>query len=408
MKSVGMVGLVAGLVSVGFVACGNASRDFEASAGAAGEETEAGAAGKLTGSAGSKAGSTGTAGHAPAAGAAGEEPSEGGNNPGGGTGGEAPAAGSGGMAMGGAPAGGAPAAGSGGMAPVDTTPPSVVSIVPANGAKAIKADTKIVVTFSEPVNKTAAQAALTTSAGNLTFDWNADGTVLTATPVTALTYATTAKAYTVQISTGLADLAGNHSTAAFNSTFSLLRQLELKINKPVTGTWTVSTYPEAYQQSGDGSPTIGDSPSNTYSRVILEFDISGLPAGVTAISQATMTAWINLTNPINNNDWGTAFPDLGNLLVDHIYETSITAATTTKTALNAVGTLMTTVAPTSGDKSIAVTSSVQDDYVNRVSRGNRTQYRLQFAKTTDNDGALDIVAVHFAKGLTLDIFYLIP
>jgi hypothetical protein len=80
-----------------------------------------------------------------------------------------------------------------------------------------------------------------------------------------------------------------------------------------------------------------------------------------------------------------------------------------KAALSSVGTLMTAAFPSDfGIKTIDVTAAVANDFTNRVARGNHSMYRLQFAKTTDNDAALDLVAIPFNGTMSIDVVYLIP
>ena len=416
---VGAMLLVGGLcvTSEQLVGCSSAfhscteTRTCAALSGAGGDAGETGDAAGATNAGAGKGGSNDVpGGHSGAAGddsagSAGDDASAGAGSAG------APGLGGAGGAtagIGGATAG---SVGTAGSAPIDTLPPVVNSIVPANGAKGVKADTKIVVTFSEAVDKTAAQAALTTSAGAVAFTWNAQGTELTATPSSPLVYATgaTATSYTVQVSTGLKDLAGNHSVAAFNSSFSTLRQASLKISREVNNTYTVVSTGEVFASSGDASPAIGDGYDNSGFRSFPDFDISALPASLTTIVSASMSIPITLTSPINSSaDWGTPLASLGNLLVDHVFDSPIQATSFSKAALSSVGTLMTSTTPYSGVKTIEVTDAVNDDFANRVARANHSLYRLQFAKLTDNDAALDRVGIPFNQPMTLDIVYLIP
>src|SRR5690606_35522527 len=65
----------------------------------------------------------------------------------------------------------------------DTTPPTVAGTDPANSATNVAANSNILIGFSEPMNKTATQAALSVSptvAG--AFSWNGAGTILTFNP----------------------------------------------------------------------------------------------------------------------------------------------------------------------------------------------------------------------------------
>ncbi len=414
MKSFGCAGLVVGAVCL--LGCGSTARGFDP-ASDAGASGEGGAAtGGSSGGGGSPShggGSAGSVSHGGSSGAVGDESNAGAAAVAGAeSGGGAAGAGAGGAPGAGASAGGAPGAGAnaGGAAAVDTTPPKVLSILPANGAKGITSDAKIVITFSESVDKASAQAALTSSAGNLTYAWNADSTVLTATPVTALPYGAgaTATSFTVQISTGLEDLANNQLSAAFSSSFSTLRQISLKISRPVTGTYVVSDYPSASAVSGDSSPVIGDGFGNEAYRAVPDFDISALPNGITSIASATLSVPISVTNVIAADvPWGSPLTTLGNLNVYHVYDQPITTSTFDKTALSSVGTLMTSAVPTTGTKTISVTASVQDDYNNRAARSNHSMYRLQFPQLTDNDAALDFVGIPFSQNMTIDVVYLI-
>jgi len=411
MKSFGCAGLVLGAVCL--AGCGSTARDFDPSSAAgqsaAGSDNDVGGAGGSVSGAGRNSGTAGSVSHGGnnnssgaggASDAGGAEPSAGASA----VGGAQPGAGAGGVASGGI-------TGMAGAAPVDTTAPKVLSIVPANGAKGVASDAKIVITFSEAVDKASAQAALTTSAGTLSYAWDASSTVLTATPVSALSYATgaTATSYTVQLSTGLKDLANNHSDAAFSSSFSTLRQIALKISRPVTGTYGVTDEPYAGPNTEDSSPVIGDGFGNECHRALPDFDISALPDALTSIVGATMSIPISMTNPIAGDVyWGTPFTTLGNLLVYHVYEQPITSASFNKAALSSVGTLMTSNLLVSGIKTINVLTSLQDDFTNRVARGHHSMYRVQFPTCTDNDAALDLIAIPFNDTMSIDVTYLIP
>lgn len=329
------------------------------------------------------------------------------------TAGDTGAAGDGGAAgeeSGGSDANGG-AAGHAGATTSDTTAPTIVSIVPADGAKGIALDAKIVVTFSEAVDKASAEAALTSSVGNVNVAWNAAGTALTATPATLLSYPTdgSTKSYSVQFGTDLKDSAGNHLAAAFSSSFSTLRQLTAKLSRPVLGLVSVSDYPSIEVAEADASLFIGDTPGNTYDRAFPYFDISSLPAATTTIVSAKMSIPISLRIVgANDVDTGKPFTDLGNLLVEHVYDWPIQFSSLTKPPLSSVGTLMTAATAMTGVSTIEVTAAVMDDFTNRVARGNRSMYRLFFPKTTDNDSLLDSVTIPFNGTVALDITYLVP
>jgi len=89
----------------------------------------------------------------------------------------------------------------------DTIPPQVVSTTPTDGATGVIIGTTIVVVFDEPMDQAATEAAFSTNPGVTgTFSWNGAGDTMTFTPDADLAYTTT---YTVTITTGAMDLAGN-------------------------------------------------------------------------------------------------------------------------------------------------------------------------------------------------------
>jgi hypothetical protein len=104
--------------------------------------------------------------------------------------------------------------------PPDTTPPTVVSVAPANGSTAVPSNSSIVVTFSEPMN-----VALTTTAMQLIppvtctggWAWNQTGTTTTCVPSAPLAYSTL---YTLNIAASASDVAGNTLGAAYSSSFT--------------------------------------------------------------------------------------------------------------------------------------------------------------------------------------------
>ena len=93
------------------------------------------------------------------------------------------------------------------------SPPSVVSVTPANGAYNIGLSTNVAVTFDKPMDKPSTQAAFSLGAAG-TFAWFDGDTRLVFTA--SLAPHTT---YTVSISTGATGTNGQALVAAFSSTF---------------------------------------------------------------------------------------------------------------------------------------------------------------------------------------------
>ena len=135
--------------------------------------------------------------------------------------------------------------GDGDSTTVDTTPPTVVSVSPSADGSDIATNTNISVTFSEAMDPSTINEntiTMSSSAGTLSADGpssrNVAGTVsyanmiATFTPSAGLAFATT---FTVTVTTGVTDLAGNALTAAYVFMFST--GLEPDLTAPtVTGT----------------------------------------------------------------------------------------------------------------------------------------------------------------------------
>jgi methionine-rich copper-binding protein CopC len=110
--------------------------------------------------------------------------------------------------------------------PADTTPPSVVSVTPANNATGVSTMPSIVVTFSEALSATSVSAATVflRNASNAQVStnlvYNATNRTVTLTPVSALA---NSAVYTVVVqggSSGVKDLAGNALAATWTSSFT--------------------------------------------------------------------------------------------------------------------------------------------------------------------------------------------
>ncbi|MEM0449177.1 MAG: fibronectin type III domain-containing protein [Methanomassiliicoccales archaeon] len=102
----------------------------------------------------------------------------------------------------------------------DVYPPHVVSCSPSPGATSVSITTKIRIVFNESMDINSAQSAFSLSgtsnvAGS--FIWEDENRVVTFSPSTTLSYATT---YTVQISVAARDVAGNALSSSYISTFT--------------------------------------------------------------------------------------------------------------------------------------------------------------------------------------------
>ncbi len=100
----------------------------------------------------------------------------------------------------------------------DTTPPTVVSTSPVNGATSVPASAPLRLTFSEPMATAATQSAITLSNSlfSCAWVWSLSDTVATCTPPLGWTAGTV----TVRVGTGARDKAGNFLAAEYRFAFS--------------------------------------------------------------------------------------------------------------------------------------------------------------------------------------------
>ncbi len=98
----------------------------------------------------------------------------------------------------------------------DIIAPYVIASNIENGAQGIDVNSTIIITFSEPMNQTATQAAFSIS-GNITGTFTWDGSNLTFTPDPSLAYL---GYYTVQVTTGALDVQGNQLDTMFAFSFT--------------------------------------------------------------------------------------------------------------------------------------------------------------------------------------------
>ncbi|MFA4837301.1 MAG: Ig-like domain-containing protein, partial [Dehalococcoidia bacterium] len=165
----------------------------------------------------------------------------------------------------------------------DTTPPTVTTTSPANGAPSVAINTPVAVTFSETMNQTSAEGAFSINpAVPGTFSW--EGNIMTFTPGgdsgSHLAYST---AYAVTVGTGAQDLAGNPLASPYNFTFTTANP-PIVINEfmanPTTGTEWIELYNPTADQVNLAGWTIEDNTGSTY----------GSGAGNTSLTGKTIAA----------------------------------------------------------------------------------------------------------------------
>lgn len=316
----------------------------------------------------------------------------------------------------------------------DTEPPTILSVTPANNATGVLKNVNIVITFSERMNQAATQAAYQSSTNGIrpadvTFSWNTEGTVLTINPNVDLDYATgtntsvVALTYTFTVTNTATDIAGNQ-LASQTFSFKTMRDITQTLNATSISGWVRSD--GVVNDLTTCSPMcVGDSgtAANATYRGFLTFDLSGLAPNLDAnnIISATLRAYQVFTNGSPYTDLedcsGAPIVFCSDLLAQHVnYGPSLQDSdfdTNTLRGLAIAGCSFISGCPsTDGYKEANALEAVKEDWANRSSRGNRSQYRLRFARNTDADGLSDIAAFSNAGVATnqnqLVVRYLVP
>jgi hypothetical protein len=297
----------------------------------------------------------------------------------------------------------------------DTTAPTVLSVDPANNAKGVRDDANIVITFSEEMDQAATQAAYQSTdlpASEVTFSWNAEGTVLTIQPNDFLEYAAgedpsiEAVIYTFYVGAAK-DVAGN-SLIPFSSSFSTLKVIVISIY--ATATLDGDCYGSESCDTSSTTFLVGDlatAPTDSGYRSFVSFDLTSIPVGVVT-DEARLII----------NKEGTNFnPDpyaLGSMLLEHVnYGDSLSGEDYDTPVLADLGIYDSASAPATGYLASDVTSAVNDDLANRAVRGSRSQYRLRFPIENNDNNASDYVSFTSSEGPNgfrpfLNIVYYLP
>jgi Bacterial Ig-like domain len=309
----------------------------------------------------------------------------------------------------------------------DTTPPTVVSVSPANGEKGVKSDATIVISFSEKMDRVSTQAGYQSAdlpAGGVTFSWNDESTILTIKPNAPLVYAAgdkpatlVAKSYAFSLTNTAKDASGN-ALAEVSSSFSTLRQLYVEVPSQPTLNGTVSSNGDLGLGSSTGIINVGDDTNKTGARGFVSFDLSAIQSGAIIKDVQLRLNKLNVVNTpyelLDCTPTQVQFcPVFAPLNLEHVsYGPSLEAADYNAGFLSELGFFDTMSTPL-GHVKKDVTAAVSDDLSNRDARGSRSQYRLLFSLQTNKDAKADYVTFNGSNGDLqkapyLFINYLIP
>lgn len=276
----------------------------------------------------------------------------------------------------------------------DTTKPSAVSSAPGTNEMGVARNANISITFSEPMNKAATQAAfsITSPAGFTTgaYSWSADGRTMTFNPQGTFAFG---QPVAWRVTTDAQDLAGNALTQAISRGFYVVRQGTLvleampALDGHITSAGTVST--------GASMLFVGDSVNVPSYRGFLSFDLNALPENLLRVTNASLYVFLHAKNgdPVANLGGAAKLERVsyGNALTASDYD--VQRFTGLFDSVDFISTL------TSGWKvNGQLALGVFADWSDRNSRDHLSQYRVRFPTQYDN-GEADYVQLHSADSI---------
>ncbi len=261
----------------------------------------------------------------------------------------------------------------------DCTAPTIVSTTPADGATGVRKDAKIVIVFSEPMNKSATETAYASTdlpPSAVTFSWDTTGAILTITPKAELAYAmgtdlsTVPKGHSYAVTTTATDASGNRLATALSRTWSTLRRItrDMPIVRDLSGYVfeDASTTSRTGYRTSDGAPIYTSNASDSASRGFLTIDLSSLPEMLVEIERALLKIFQFPDETNNAMD--------GSVIFGQVRFATLTGSTFDLIPFAPAG-MLATVRP-GGWVSLDVTPNIRSDFDQRHTYGTRSQYRL--------------------------------
>jgi hypothetical protein len=287
----------------------------------------------------------------------------------------------------------------------DMTRPTILSASPHDGEKGVTSDTVIVITFSEPMDEPAVRTAYVSSTilpGQVIFNWNTAGTVLTIAPKAPWQYnagndlSLPASTFSYQIGTTATDLAGNALSSPITVTFSTLRRIRAVAT--AQGAFTlIDAAPYNGQVTADPCSAyceIGQSVGPAFSpilRAYAPFPVPAPPQGLYNVESATLSAF-------QGTPQGNPY-SVSSLMVDQIaYDSTPSASTNTAPAIRFLGVFATS--GSNSNPSIDATATLQQAF---AGSGNQIMFRFYFGALPSANSLAEI-----ESNFSLSWIYLIP
>jgi hypothetical protein len=285
--------------------------------------------------------------------------------------------------------------------------PSIIEVLPEDGAVGVASDAPLVVRFSKPMDQAATQAAYQSvdiPAARVTFSWNDAGDELTITPNSPLAYAegssdatTDPLSYSFTISNTGESEAGIALEMDTDVTFSTLRRLSLSYDQDVSLSGRVRDLGGSTLVAG--SYLLGDNSVNDPARGFVSFDVSSLPEGPVTVEAANLHARFN-------GIIGNPFADLGAVVYQHVAYDSFDDALFDADVLGTADGLFGTANDDEVDRDVTdIAAAVVED---PDAFDDRVQFRFRWVfNESDNDGQSDGVTV-IGSDSRLDLQVLVP
>lgn len=283
-------------------------------------------------------------------------------------------------------------AGSGGTGGNPNVPDApTVQVFPSRGARGVKVDSPIVLTFSEPMSTASVEAAWSSASlprERLSFDWNAEGTIVTIDASSVLEYPAGGVDvdrfdYDFTLQASASDVEGDELGADFTSSFATARDVSMTLD-------TVFNLTGAYGTSRLVPIRIGDTLDNGTHTGFITFDLSPLPADVVEFTEAWLFARQDSVS-------GDPYEALGSVVLEQISPpTELDAASVTTVARSVMGTFSDSAATgdPDGDRSANVAVELAFDF---EAGSSTSTYRLRFTTAQDLDNSEDYAVFEDAR-----------